>query len=132
MNKKGFTLIELIATITIIGIVSLLTVPALGKIMSDNNTSACKYYEKVMIEASKSYIQKEGPDIIENSGSFPSNYTISLNSLISLDYIDEYDDTRTKITNGTIIVNYNSTSGTYSYTPHYVCSKKSGEELYRK
>ena len=129
MNKKGFTLIELIAVITIMGIVSIMMVPSLQKVLSDNNTSACRYYKEAMVEAARSFISKESVDIIEaNNNSFPSNYKLTAEYLISLDYLSEYTDSRTTVTDAYVLVN-KGTNNTYTYTPNLTCKKLSGEVI---
>ena len=45
MNKKGFTLVELIAVIVLIAIVSMLTFPALNNLRSNNNEKEFTRYD---------------------------------------------------------------------------------------
>ncbi len=55
MKNKGFTLIEIIATIIILGILMIITIPSVSKFLSDTRSSAYKSHEKSMEEAAKSY-----------------------------------------------------------------------------
>ena len=93
MNNKGFTLIELIVTILLIGLLFLFGIPYLMGIISDNKTSSFNYYGEAMIAASKLYIQKEGRDIKE-AGYLINNddtFFIQLDDpLKKLEYIDTY------------------------------------------
>ena len=127
MNNKGFTLIELIATIVIIALVSLLAYPSIRKAMASNNATSCKYYEKSLVMAAKSYIQKEGTDIIEsNGGTFPTSLNITMQTLINTGYIDAYNDKNTQIQDSpNIVVKYNSATYTYTYESHIKCVSKS-------
>lgn len=50
MNKKGFTLMELLATIVIIGIVLMIVYPEISKISKKNNDDLYKSYENMMVE----------------------------------------------------------------------------------
>lgn len=53
MNKKGFTLVELIAVIVLIAIVSMLTFPALNNLRSNNNKKEFTTYMDMMVEYTK-------------------------------------------------------------------------------
>ena len=135
MKNKGFTLVELVAVVAILGLIALFGVPSLIHIISDNNSNACKYYEKAMREAAKAYISKESKDIFENpslggSGNFPGNYTITQQKLIDDGYITAYNDSNTNITGGRVVVSYNSSTKTYTYVTHVTCKKTNGDTLY--
>ena len=50
MNKKGFTLMEVLTVIVIITILLLVTLPLLSTLNSNNNEEICKSYARVMEE----------------------------------------------------------------------------------
>lgn len=50
MNKKGFTLMELIAAIVIMAFIMMMIFPAVSDLMNNNDTDMYKSYEKMMIE----------------------------------------------------------------------------------
>lgn len=115
MNKLGFTLVELLAVVVIMGAISLLGVPALMRIVSDNSKNSCKYYEKAASEAARLYIEKESVDFFE-SGSFPTYVYIS--TLINYGLLEEYKDNNTKIIGNPYVTVTSSGSGDnpYGYT----------------
>lgn len=140
MNNKAFTLVELVATIAVLGLVSLMAFPAINNALLSNKTTACKYYEKAMIAAAKDYVQKEGPTIIdgEENGVFPSTKTIFLSTdLLSGGYIEEYNDNNTAIdmtgSSNKVIVHYKNSTNTYTYEVYLTCTEKenTGKVVYK-
>lgn len=84
MNKKGFTLVELIAVITILGVVLLIAVPSFQKNIDETKRAKCNADEKAIIDAANTYAN----DLIyRNNGTINSRTTIKVDKLISLDYL---------------------------------------------
>ena len=55
MNKKGFTLMEMIVTMLLIGIVITVVIPSVRNLTYNSGSKKYKQMEKVIIEASKLY-----------------------------------------------------------------------------
>lgn len=53
MNKHGYTVMELLVVIVIIGLILLFVYPLLDDIMSDNNKEKYNQYESMMVEYAK-------------------------------------------------------------------------------
>ncbi len=53
MNKKGFTLIEVLTVIVIISLILIIIYPSVKNILEDNNSDLYKQYKKMMIEYAK-------------------------------------------------------------------------------
>ncbi len=83
MNKKGFTLVELIAVIVVIGIVALIAVTSLTGVRNKVDIEIVKSDLSMIINSAKSY----GENI---TTSLP--YTVQVNDLVSegLEVPDEY------------------------------------------
>lgn len=90
MNKKGFTLVELIATIAIILLLGLIATPKVMDIINENRVKGYKEIERRLEEAAGKYI-------IENyvDSSLPF-IKIEKNQLIEGKYIDEIYDLKDK------------------------------------
>ena len=56
MNKKGFTLIELIVTIALLAIIVLIAVPAINGMIDKNKENNCQVLKDNIIKASELYI----------------------------------------------------------------------------
>ena len=53
--KKGFTLVEILAVITIIGVLALLTVPAIDSIIRENKKETLEVQKNQIIDSLKEY-----------------------------------------------------------------------------
>lgn len=117
-NKKAFTLVEILAVIIIIGVLSLLIVPVAIGIIEDSKNKAYDMQLKNIENAARGYIAEKSTAIseLENTG---GTYTITLGFLIEEGYIDE------PITNPKTNLNFNydtttilvtkRANGTYKY-----------------
>ena len=56
MNKKAFTLVELIATITILGVILMIAVPSYNKHIEKSKKTKCNADEQAIIDATKTFI----------------------------------------------------------------------------
>lgn len=126
MNKKGFTLVELLVVIVIIGLISYIGFPSLMALINDNKTTEFEYYGDLMIDAAKLYMRKEATDIQE-SGRFSHGdpYDIDLELLIQDEYITKFSGTKKDIkcdeSNSKVRVKYDSDTGTYTFEYKLLC-----------
>ena len=68
-NRKGFTLIELLVAITIIGIIMILTLPAIHNLQRENQEKKFNDYERAVLEAAKAYEDQYEEDLFGRSDS---------------------------------------------------------------
>ena len=73
LNKKGFTLMEVLTVIIVITIIMMITLPLVDSISNRNKEELYKSYEKMMVEYAMASSKKQG--------------TISLSELNGLDKI---------------------------------------------
>lgn len=56
MNKKGFTLIELIVTIALLAVIALVSFVSITGVIKESRNKDCKNMETTIINAAKSYV----------------------------------------------------------------------------
>ena len=75
MNKKGFTLVELLAVVVLLGIIALLTVPVVDKILRDNRQKTNEVNIDTILNAAYDYVQQNPSKLPVKDGE-PSKFTL--------------------------------------------------------
>lgn len=78
MNNKGFTLVELLVTITILGIITALAMPGVRRLTSTNSERKFEAYEKSVLSAAKLYVEDKAVDISFNVSECATIYMTNL------------------------------------------------------
>jgi len=81
MKKQNFTLIELLVVVSIIGILSAMLMPTLGKARERARQAQCKNNLKQIGAAFNMYSD-------DNGGAIPQSWTVSADAHLAPDYID--------------------------------------------
>ncbi len=84
--RKGFTLVELLAVIAILSILALVSFPIVSKVMSDMKGEANKSQEKLIIDASKYWVNDHLNLLSDTVGDI---YTLELSTLIEGNYLNK-------------------------------------------
>ncbi len=116
--KKGFTLIELIAVVAILGLIALVVYPAIGSVIKNAREETYNDQVDVIINAAK-----EWSTDIKNVAKLTSDgsaYELTVQTLIDEGYIknNEIKDPRNSEKNmdGTVLIRYNKEIKSYDYT----------------
>src|SRR5574344_580063 len=113
MNKKGFTLVELLGVIVILGVIASLTVPTITGIIKNNKEKTYNAQVNTIIDAAKNWSINNTNYLSETSDLY-----VSLNWLINGGYIeqDKLIDPRDSSTiTGCVKISYASNYSQYEY-----------------
>ena len=114
MNKKGFTLVELLAVIIILGLVIAIISPVVSNLLKDSKDSLSKQQKEMIITASKKYMIEHSELLPEGS----DHYIIYMDDLIDKGAIDNdsiVDPKTHEEINGCVVVSYNNEFNQYDY-----------------
>ena len=119
-RRKGFTLLEVITTVVILGLVALIAVPTVNRIINNSKRNLYKQQEKKLIDAAKEYL-------VDNSSLLPTSSKpvyIRVQQLQYNNYLDlgpiinpldndsmESGCIKVKLNKGTYVYSYDKTCG---------------------
>ena len=112
--KRGFTLVELLAVMILLGVVSLIAIPSIGKILNRSREKARESTKNELIKAAKEYYAdniRELPD--DGSHKCLSVSEIEKNGYISND--DIVDPTTEEKLTGYVKIYFDNTYNQYTY-----------------
>lgn len=124
-NKKGFSLIELLAIIIIIGLILIVALPAVTKLLKNNNNKQYeKYYEIV-----KAGALRYSEELRDALGGYNDTgcIEISLEDLIKENIIKEYNEKDITCTGK---VRLNNNKGNVSAVVNLTCKNNRGVVTY--
>lgn len=122
MNNKGFTLIETLMVIVLIGIISLILVPNVVSMINKNKTKSCENLKNNIISAAKIYVNENKYDLnftCDNKVDI-TIATLKENGKIS----DDIKDPKTNIAisdEEKVEVTFNCTTKQFTYKFNYDC-----------
>lgn len=90
-NNKGFTLIEILAAIVILGIISTIAVPAVYKYVTKTKDFSYENMYKTVYDAVKNY-RIDTNDVSANGFSAPTYTKADINNFVELNYLDPLID----------------------------------------
>lgn len=115
--KNGFTLVELLAVIIILGVISLIVVVSVWPTVKNSKNKLSDIQKNNIEEAAKTYYLQEGmTDEDYESESFQK--CVNLSYLISNNYIEDssvYDPKDSAEMTGSVLITYSNKKYTYKY-----------------
>ena len=128
MNKNGFTLVELILVVVIIGIISAITIPSIMDALSESKTTGGETVEKILETNLELYNTDNKEDLwcLEDSNCTGPELTkscisVSINTLYSMNPDIDFGDCVLKDEDSLVIKRLDN--GNFTYSANIVCSK---------
>lgn len=130
MNKKGYTLVELIAIISIIGLLFTIATISYNYLINKSNITVYEAYREGMHEAAITYVMENPIKDTDDE----KDATITLEELITsnkIDYINNPKNQNDKCLNSYIDINRNDVNGvvSYEYNVCLICDDYNEEVL---
>ncbi len=120
MKNKGFTMIELVVAIAIMGIIMILAIPSVKYIQAANRDKKFVAYEKAISMASKAYTDAYSEDMFGST-----NTGCAIVTYADLKEKDLIDDIQLRNTDcgrqDTFIYVRRNKKGNYNYDPYVTC-----------
>lgn len=126
INNKGFTLVELLATMVILGIITGISMPLLRNVMARREYKKYDTYQESLIYASKLYVDSYKEDLFGYSKSGCAY--IDLKDLIDKKFIKDIDIPSVTCNTPKTYVNVIKVGDKYTYTPYLTCQKTKEDE----
>ena len=114
-NKKGFTLVELISILTILGILALITIPVMNNVISKTKNKALKEQKATIVSAARKYSTEIAEYLPKYDGDI---YSIEVSELRNTAYLEDeniIDPTTNKPMKGCVNIIFNASKGKYNY-----------------
>lgn len=118
MNKKGFTMVELLVAMAIMGLLIIMAFPTIRAIQANNQKSNFEQYGRSVISASKLYVDSYGEDMFATNQKFGSA-NISVLDLKKKDLVKNIGISGTDCSSSKVLVIKNEDD--YTYCLHLVC-----------
>ncbi len=122
-NNKGFTLVELLVAVAILGIITGMSIPIITNIKNNNETKKFDIYGKSLITAAKLYKDSYEEDLFGHKTSGCSNITID--KLKEKKLIHDFPDENISCISDSTFVKIIKLKNQYGYSYSLGCGKKS-------
>ena len=131
LNNKGFTLIEMITAITILGIVSIIALPIISNSGESSKLKKYELYKSSLESAAKLYIDSDGLDEFGSSDTGCIDIPFKVLN-VDKGLIEDIDIKDISCNNDKTIVRVFKNDNTYSYETYLNCKDKNGKIVYPK
>ncbi|MBQ7136574.1 MAG: prepilin-type N-terminal cleavage/methylation domain-containing protein [Bacilli bacterium] len=126
-NNKGYSLIELLGALVIIGLILLIVIPAVSRLLTSNDSKEYNNYLKIIETGAKRYAEEQEDDL--GSGKDIGCIEVSIDDLISEGFIKKFEDKDITCTGK---VRLNNSKGKLKVSINLTCSDNKGKETFKK
>lgn len=130
LNKKAFTLVELLVAIVILGIVLVIAIPQITSLQKDNEVKKYEKYAESVVTSAKLYTDSYSKDMFGNNSS--GCYKIPYADLSGKNLVKDIKINGATCNNSDTFVKVYKSSDNYYYDISIKCDDSEGREVYRK
>lgn len=125
-NRKGYSLIELLAVIIIMGLILLIVIPAVSRLLTNNSNKEYNYYLKAIKAGATTYASKNEDELGTNLDS--GCLEVSIDELIKNEYLKKFKDEKVTCDGK---VRLNNDKGNLKVAVNLTCKDFNNEETYK-
>lgn len=119
-KKKGFTLVELLAVIVILGLLMTFAIPSVSRLISRSKNENIDSHRKTLIMAAESYLQNNKEELPKDIG---EDKLIKAKTLKDQNYLkkDIYNADKKSCMKDSVVRVYKYDTENYNYTAYIYC-----------
>ena len=127
-KTKGFTLVELLVAISIMGIILVIALPQISNIQQNNKTTKYKKYAESMLSSGKLYTDAYTEDMFGNNQS--GCVDITYNEMKEKDLLKEIKISGSTCNSNKTFIRVRKSNNHYLYETSVYCTDKNGKVVY--
>lgn len=138
MKKRGFTLVELLAAIVILGVIALIVFPSVSSYITKSRDKSYNIQVDLLEKAAKKWVLEHSQELSKLDEYHLNNINLTITTLKKEEYIEDSYITNPKtrkVMNGCIVATYNGNKNQYEFKYHdgenALDSKASETDLYQ-
>lgn len=121
-NNKGFTLVELLVTVAILGIVTMMSFPLIRNISNSNDNSKYKAYLDSVVNGAKLYVDSYSIDMFGNQDTGCD--FVTFDDLLSHNLVKDFDMNDITCNTSSTFVEVSKNGDKYTYKGYLGCTNK--------
>jgi len=126
-NNKGYSLIELLGALIIIGLILIIVLPAVARLLTSNDNKEYNNYLKIIEAGAKRYADEQEDDL--GSGKDTGCMEVNIDDLINEGFIKKFEDKNITCTGK---VRINNSKGKLNVSTNLTCVDNKGKETFKK
>ena len=118
MKNRGFTMVVLIVTIAIMGIILMVTFPSVDKLQRTNKYKKMVSYGESMLASSKLYVEQYAEDMWGSMNAVGER-EVSMATLKNANLMKDYQDKQDTCSSGKVVIRRTGSPNHYKYSYYY-------------